>query len=339
MNKQLDALLPELKKQIHKKAMPAFEQPMLATLTKNYFSDKEWIFEKKFDGIRCLIYKNGNKVSIKSRNDKNLNYPEIIEAAKKLPVDQIILDGEVVAFKGKNTSFSQLQQRSGMIKDTERVLKSGIKIYIYLFDILYLDGYTLTKLPLIERKSILKSSIDFIGPLRYTTHVATKGEELFRKACSSGWEGIIAKRKDGHYLHKRSSDWLKFKCVANQELVIAGYTKPSGSRVGFGALLLGYYKNGKLMYAGKVGTGFTEELLRSLYKKMKQLETDKNPFSSEIEKLKDVHFIKPVLVGEFGFEEWTNDNKLRQGRFQGLRLDKKAQDVRQEKPKDIKPKK
>lgn len=339
MNELLESLSPELKKQIKKKAMPDFEQPMLATLTKEHFSDKDWIFEKKFDGIRCLIFKNGNKVSLKSRNDKPLNYPEIVEAVKKLPVDKIILDGEVVAFKGKNTSFSQLQQRSGMIKDTDRVLSSGIKIFIYVFDILYLDGYELTKLPLLARKAILKKSIPFKDPLRYTTHVATKGEELFKKACKEGWEGIIAKRSAGHYIHKRSSDWLKFKCVANQELVIGGYTEPSGSRSGFGAILLGYYKNGKLMYAGKVGTGFTDALLKELYKKFKQLEIAKNPFSNDSMVASDVHFIKPVMVAEIGFEEWTNDNKLRQGRFQGLRLDKKAKDVRQEKPKEVKPKK
>ncbi len=335
MNALLESLSPELKKQIKKKVMSDFEQPMLATLTKEHFSDKDWIFEKKFDGVRCLIIKNKNKVVLKSRNDKILNYPEIVEAVKKLPVDQIILDGEVVAFKGKNTSFSELQQRSGMIKDTDRVLASGIKIYIYVFDILYLDGYELTKLPLLTRKAILKKSIPFKDPLRYTTHIAKKGAELFKKACKEGWEGIIAKRAAGHYVHKRSSDWLKFKCVANQELVIGGYTEPSGSRTGFGAILLGYYKNGKLLYAGKVGTGFNETLLKDLYKKFKKLETDKNPFSNDSMVSSDVHFIKPVMVAEIGFEEWTNDNKLRQGRFQGLRLDKKAKDVRQEKPKDV----
>jgi DNA ligase D-like protein (predicted ligase) len=332
MNRYPTKLSTALKKKLVKKKMPAFEQPMLATLTKNYFSDKEWIFERKFDGVRCLIFKNHDKVTLKSRNNKILNaqYPELVDAVHKLSVDQIILDGEVVSFEGKETSFSKLQARAGL-KDPQKARDTGVPIFIYVFDILYVDGYDITHLPLIKRKSILESCIHFQDPLRYTIHVNTKGQEEFKKACKKGWEGVIAKRRDGLYIHKRSPDWLKFKCVANQELVVGGYTEPQGSRTGFGALLVGYYKKGKFIYAGKVGTGFSQAFITSFMKKLKKIETSKNPFAGLRENLKDVHFVKPQIVVEIGFEEWTKDNKLRQPRFQGIRSDKKATDVAQEK--------
>ncbi len=333
MNSSLKKLPLELQKKIKKMKMPSFEQPMLATLTKNYFSDKDWIFERKFDGVRCLIFKNGNKVSLKSRNDKSLNtmYPEIQEAAQKLDVKQVILDGEVVAFKGKETSFSQLQRRLG-ITSAEKSLAVGVKVYIYIFDILYVDGYSLLDLPLMARKKILKESISFGGSLRYTTHQNTEGVKLRKLACKKGWEGLIAKRREGTYVHQRSLDWLKFKCVANQELVIGGYTQPRNSRVGFGALLMGYYQDGKLMYAGKVGTGFSDEYLQEFVKKLQAIEIKKNPFANFNVSELNVHFVKPKYVAEIGFQEWTRDYKLRQGRFQGLRIDKKAEDVILEKP-------
>jgi DNA ligase D-like protein (predicted ligase) len=332
MNNYLAKLSTELKKKLVKKKIPAFEQPMLATLTKEYFSDKEWIFERKFDGVRCLIFKNNTKVTLKSRNNKILNaqYPEIVDAVRKLPVDQIILDGEVVSFEGKETSFSKLQARSGL-KDAQKARDTGVPIVIYVFDMLYIDGYDITHLPLIKRKWILESCIHFEDPLRYTIHINTKGQEEFKKACKKGWEGVIAKRRDGLYIHKRSPDWLKFKCVADQELVVGGYTEPQGSRTGFGALLVGYYKKGKFIYAGKVGTGFSREFLASFIQKLKKIEISKNPFTVLRESIEGVHFVKPQIVVEIGFEEWTHDNKLRQPRFQGIRFDKKAKDVVQEK--------
>lgn len=334
MNKLLEKLPENLQSLLIKKPMPTFEQPMLATLTKHHFSDKNWIYERKFDGERCLIIKNGSKVFLKSRNDKSLSesYPEIYDAAKKFKADQIILDGEVVAFAGNNTSFSKLQSRLGL-SSREKALATGVAVYIYLFDILYFDGFDLTHLPLITRKTILKHALSFKDPIRFTIHKNEKGEEYFKQVCKKRWEGLIAKRRDSSYQHKRSLDWLKFKCVANQELVIGGYTEPQRSRIGFGALLVGYYRDGKLIFAGKVGTGFNDQFLTEFLKKLQKIEVKKNPFHSGLKKTQSIHFVKPILVAEIGFEEWTKDNKLRQPRFQGMRYDKKAKDVVQEKPK------
>ena len=337
MNKLLEALAKPLKAKLVKKAFPSFEKPMLATLTKSYFSDKNWIFERKFDGERCLIFKNGNNVFLKSRNDKSLDatYPEIKAAAKKIKADQIILDGEVVAFKGKLTSFEKLQQRLGLTS-AKKALATGIKVYIYVFDILYFDGYELLQLPLEDRKKMLKCAIDFKDPIRYTIHLDEEGLKYFKIACKKNWEGLIAKRREGQYVHFRSPDWLKFKCVADQELVIGGYTEPQRSRVGFGSLLLGYYKNNKFIFAGKVGTGFSDKFLKDFSKKLKKIQTIKNPFSSKSMVEPGVHFVKPFYVAEIGFEQWTKTNMLRQPRFQGLRYDKSAQEVVREIPKDIK---
>ncbi len=333
MNHLLEKLEPSLKKKLINKKMPDFEIPMLATLTKKYFSDKNWIFEKKFDGERCFIYKNGSNVFLKSRNDKLLDgsYPEIIQAAKHFKVDQIILDGEVVSFKGKNTSFEMLQKRLGL-KNPQKALQTGVKIYIYVFDILYLDGYELCDLPLLTRKLILKKAINFKDPIRFTTHKDTYGLKYFKEACKKKWEGIMAKKADSKYVHVRSRSWLKFKCVADQELVVGGYTE-SVKRDGFGSLLLGYYKNKKLIFAGKVGTGFSRDFIEDFFKKLQKIEIAKNPFSSDEMLKKNVHFVKPFYVAEIGFEEWTKDNKLRQPRFQGLRYDKAAKDVVKETPK------
>ncbi len=338
MNKLLTQLPNELKKLLVKKAMPTFPKPMLATLTKNHFSSKDWIYETKFDGVRCLLFKDKSKKYLKSRNDKSLSdtYPEITKAIADFKVNQIILDGELVAFAGRKTSFEKIQARMGVGNPSQTLIKKN-KVYLYVFDILYLDGYDLTHLPLIARKHILKKAIDFKDPLRFTTHRSTDGQKFYQQACKKGLEGIMAKKRDSTYVHVRSQNWLKFKCVANQELIVCGYTEPQGGRVGFGSLLLGFYKRGKLYYAGKVGTGFSDEFLASFYKKLKRLEIKKNPFANKEEvKTRFVHFVSPKLVAEIGFEEWTKDEKLRQPRFQGIRTDKKAKDVVQERPKMVK---
>jgi len=323
----LQLLSSHEKKLLHKKAMPAFIKPMLATLTDDRFSDKDWVFERKLDGERCLLFKKGKKITLKSRNDKILNasYPEII-AATNMNMPDCILDGEIVAFDKKVTSFSLLSERFG----TTRVLGSKIAVYYYVFDVLYCDGYLLTHLPLTTRKRILKQLIPFNKVIRYVTHKNEKGELYFKQACKDKWEGLIAKKKDSTYVSKRSSNWLKFKCSNEQEFVIGGYTAPGGSRLNFGALLLGYYEKGKLHYAGKVGTGFDEEILRDLGKKFKKLETKKNPFVNFDISTKDVHWVKPVLVCEVQFTEWTVTNKLRHPSYLGLRRDKKAREVKKE---------
>jgi ATP-dependent DNA ligase len=173
---------------------------------------------------------------------------------------------------------------------------------------------------------MLRDALAFHGPVRLTPHRNEKGEELYREACQKGWEGLIAKRADAPYTHGRSKDWLKFKCSAEQELVIGGYTEPTGSRIELGALLLGYYEDGKLRYAGKVGTGFTQALLRDLAGKLKPLRRDDSPFADQVRERR-VTWVEPKLVGQVGFSEWTRDGRLRHPRFLGLRDDKAAEEV------------
>jgi ATP-dependent DNA ligase len=205
-----------------------------------------------------------------------------------------------------------------------------VKVYYCIFDILYVDGYDVTKMPLIERKALLKKIISFKKPLIYTPHTFKSSDAQFHAACKKGWEGLIVKDAVSTYQHKRSPSWLKFKCGYEQELVIGGYTDPKNSRVGFGALLLGYYKGGKLYYAGKVGTGFDEATLKMLKKKFDALASSKCPFVNFDDPLKGVHWIRPSMVCEVGFSEWTNGNKLRHPRYLGLRRDKSAKKVVQE---------
>lgn len=318
---------------IQREKKPTWMQPMLAYLEHSRFYDKGWFYERKFDGERCLSFVTGKTVHLRSRNNKSLNisYPEIQDALQTVNHD-CILDGEVVAFKGKNTSFEKLQQRF-QLRSKEEALATNIRVFYYIFDILYLDGYNITALPLRLRKKLLKEVVPFKGPLRYSAHRINRGKEYYNYACSHGWEGLMCKDPESPYVPVRSTSWLKFKCVANQELVIGGFTDPQGSRIGFGALLLGYFDNhGNLHYAGKVGTGFDDQLLAKLSAHLKRLEIKRNPFTAgeEIPE-KNVHWVRPELVAEIGFTEWTKDNKLRHPRFEGLRFDKAAKDVRQEK--------
>jgi DNA ligase D-like protein (predicted ligase) len=341
MNELLEKLPKELQEKLNKRKMPSFEIPMLCTLTNNYFSDKDWIYERKLDGVRCLIFKDKDKVILKSRNNKDVTdtFPEIAEAARKFDVNQVILDGEIITFKNEVSSFEKLQPRIG-VKNPSKELIKKVKIYIYVFDMLYLDGYEILKLPLIKRKSLLKKAIKFRGPIRYEVHRNKEGLSLFKAACKKNWEGLIAKKRNSIYVHFRSKNWLKFKCIEEQEFVVGGYTDPQGSRVGFGALLLGYFKDDKFMYCGKLGTGFNDAFLESFSKKMQKIEIKKNPFANKklLDVTKHVHFVEPQLVVEVGFEEWTKDNKLRQPRLLGIRLDKDAKDVVKETPKSIVPK-
>jgi bifunctional non-homologous end joining protein LigD len=330
MSKFFDDLDEEEKKKLNKGKMPHWIDPMLATLTRDYFSDKDWIFERKLDGERCLAFLgDGREVRLMSRNKHEINnqYPELVEAFQKDARKQVILDGEIVAFEGSVSSFSRLQGRMNL-EDPKEARQTGIDVYYYLFDILYFDGYDISGLQQRTRKSILKQVIGFEDPLRYVTHRNEEGEAYFREACSRGWEGIIAKDASSAYVNGRSKKWLKFKCVQQQELVIGGYTEPQGARFGFGALLLGYYQKDKLLFAGKVGTGFDDETLHRMIKTLQDKERKTSPFVNEdqVEK-KGVHWVAPDLVAEIGFEEWTADNKLRQPRFLGLRRDKDPKEV------------
>ncbi|MEA2180523.1 MAG: bifunctional non-ous end joining protein LigD [Solirubrobacteraceae bacterium] len=296
---------------------PDWVEPMKAVLTEERFSRDGWLFERKLDGIRCLAFKAEKAVRLRSRNDLSLNgrFPEIAAALEADPITDVILDGEVVAFAGSQTSFERLQQRG----------ERNVKVFFYVFDLVHLAGHGTTALPLRARKRLLRH-LRLDDPIRLSTHRNRDGEAYYRHACEHGWEGLIAKRDDSAYVHGRSRDWLKFKCSAEQELVVGGHTAPRGSRTDLGALLLGYYEGDRLRYAGKVGTGFTRATLSDLAARLAPLRRDGTPFADEVRE-KDVTWVEPVLVAQIGFSEWTRDGRLRHPRFLGLREDKAAAEV------------
>jgi bifunctional non-homologous end joining protein LigD len=297
---------------------------MKAVLTDERFSDPEWIYERKLVGIRCIAIKAEQRVRLLSRNDLSLNarFGEVVDALERDAATDIVLDGEVVAFAGSQTSFARLQQRG----------ERPVSVFYYVFDILHLEGHDVTALPLRARKSLLRRALAFHGPVRLTPHRNRDGEALFREACRKGWEGLIAKRADAPYTYGRSRDWLKFKCSAEQELVIGGFTAPKGSRTDLGALLLGYYDRDALRYAGKVGTGFTQATLRDLARRLGPLVRETSPFADEVRE-RNVTWVRPELVAQTGFSEWTRDGRLRHPRFLGLREDKPASEVVRERPR------
>ncbi len=309
--------------------------PALATLIREPFSDDRWLFERKLDGVRCLAYCDGRKVSIRSRSggDMGSAFPEVVEALEAQQCPDFVADGEVVAFDGAQTSFAALQPRIHLT-NPDRARRTGVEIFYYLFDLLHLDGHSTRSLPLRERKSLLHELFGWDDPLRYTEHRDRDGVEFFEQACADGWEGLIAKRADGSYPSGRSRDWLKLKCEHGQEFVIGGWTDPRGSRVGFGALLLGYFEpGGDLVYAGKVGTGFDTRLLRSMHDRLNSLERSTPPFrQARMLPRKDVHWAEPELVCQVQFTEWTRDGQLRHPRFEGLRDDKSPREVVRERP-------
>jgi bifunctional non-homologous end joining protein LigD len=311
-------------------ARPA--EPMKAKLSDRPFSDPAWVFERKLDGIRAAVRREGGEVTLTSRTGRGMNssYPELVEALEAEAAGDFLADGEIVAFEGSRTSFERLQGRMG-IHDARLARLSGIPVYLYLFDLLEFDGHDLTGLPLRERKSVLRRAFAFEGPVRYTPHRNERGEELFAEACAKGWEGLIAKRAESTYVHGRSGDWLKLKCSFEQELAIGGFTPPQGSRRRFGALLVGYYEKGELRYAGKVGTGFSAKTLEDLGGKLESLEIERSPFADD-RLPRQAHWVEPLLVGQFAFSEWTRDGKLRHPRYLGLRDDKPAAEVIREVP-------
>jgi DNA ligase D-like protein (predicted ligase) len=289
---------------------------MKAVLTKERFSDPAWIFERKLDGIRCIAVRDGGRVRLRSRNDLSLDarYPEVAAALDE-GGGRFAADGEVVAFDGANTSFRRLTERG----------HRDVAVFYYVFDLLWLDALDVRGLELRTRKRLLRSALRYDGPIRLTPHRNEDGEAMFAEACRRGWEGLIAKRADSRYASTRSRDWLKFKCEAGQELVIGGYTAPRGSRVEFGALLLGYYDDGELRYAGKVGTGFDRELLASLGERLRARRVDDPPFADAAGiRERGVTWVRPELVAQIGFMEWTSAGRLRHPRFLGLRDDKAA---------------
>ncbi len=333
MNDPFDKLPDEARDALRRRAPPQWTKPMLAKLTHGRFSDPEWIYERKVDGERCLAFREmGGEVRLMSRNRKRLNetYPELVEALGGQDAETFIADGEIVAFDGAVTSFERLQQRM-KLTDTDAARGSGVAVKLYVFDLLYLDRYDVTRVPLRERKGLLRRAFAFDDPVRFMPHRNGDGEAFFEEACRKGWEGLIAKKGDSVYRHSRSTLWLKFKCTNAQEFVIGGYTEPHGERSGFGALLIGYYDDGHLRYAGKVGTGYDEDTLDRLSNRLEGLETGQPPFADEKLPRKGVHWVKPKLVGQFGYTELTRENRLRHPRFLGLRRDKPPKKVHLEK--------
>lgn len=311
------------------------ERPMRAELSdRRDFSAGGWVFERKLDGVRALAVREGGTERLLSRSGRRVDatYPEIVEALSAQGCTDFTVDGEIVAFAGGRTDFARLQQR--MQLSTERQARaSGVAVTYYVFDLLRLDGTDLTRLPLRTRKSLLRRALDFHEPLRFTTHRNEGGQELLDQACARGWEGLIAKRADGRYQSRRSPDWLKLKCAGGQELVVGGFTEPAGSRVGFGALLVGYYEGGALRYAGKVGTGYDHATLVTLRRGLDRLEARRSPFADPVRE-RGAHWVEPRLVAQIGFTEWTRDGMLRHPRFLGLRDDKKPEDVVRETPRE-----
>jgi DNA ligase D-like protein (predicted ligase) len=313
---------------------PSWIEPELATLTKERFSDPSWISERKLDGERCLAFVSGAGARLLTRNKKVITgtYPELATALGAQQASDFIVDGEIVAFEGPQTSFEQLQQRMQLAAPLPELVRR-VPVYYYVFDIVYADGADLRRRPLLERKRVLRRVLSFGGPLRFSTHQTGKGEAHWQEACGKGWEGVIAKRADSPYRGGRTRDWLKFKCENSQEFVIGGYTDPQGSRTGFGALLLGYYdEHGSLVYAGKVGTGFDQRVLRSLHAALREIERSGPAFAAGELPRAGVHWVEPRLVGQIGFSEWTMAGQLRHPRYLGLRDDKDPSDVVRERP-------
>ena len=308
--------------------VPDWRAPTLATLTDKRFSDPRWIFERKFDGMRCLAFRDGDRILLLSRNRQPLNgtYPELVDALGAQHTTRFVVDGEVVAFEGRRTSFARLQGRLG-ITDPEVARASPVRVFYYVFDLLHLDGKSTTDVPQRWRKKLLRKAIEFSDPLRCTVHRVGDGLGAYQAACQRGDEGVIAKRADSTYESGRSKNWLKFKCVRDQEFVVGGYTSPKGSRIELGALLLGYHDGRDLVYAGTVGTGFDEATLRSLHERLSPIEQDAPPFTRGLVRENGARWVRAELVAQIGFTKWTRDGKLRHPRYQGLRTDKDPGDV------------
>jgi bifunctional non-homologous end joining protein LigD len=306
---------------------------MLATLTDRRDFGDDWLLERKLDGERCVARKVGREVRLESRTGKDLTstYPEVRAAVADQPSRALLFDGEVVAYDGDQTSFTRLQQRLGVISPSPEQVARDPVVYC-VFDLLELDGEDLTDRPLVDRRARLTGTIRSSSALRHTEAWRDDAQERFAMACRSGWEGLIAKRADAPYVAGRSKDWLKLKCVWEQEFVIGGYTDPVGSRTDFGALLVVYYAPGTLRYAGKVGTGYTKATLHDLGIRLRRLETAKPAFVDARPIPRGTHWTRPNLVAQIGFAEWTTDARLRQPRFLGLRDDKTPAEVVRERP-------
>jgi bifunctional non-homologous end joining protein LigD len=316
-------------------ALPRKIEPQLATLVKEAPEGSDWFSEIKFDGYRmiCRIDKRDVKLSSRNQLDWTSRLEPVVKAVRGLGVESAILDGEVVVQQPDGvTSFQALQNAFSEGRQGELIY--------YVFDLLYLNGKSLFKLPLEERKRLLASLLGgSSGILRYSEHVEGNAAAFFRQACKHKLEGIICKRRDRSYRAGRSTDWLKVKCSHREEFVIGGFTPPEGARRGFGAVLVGYYdRQHRLQYAGRVGTGYSDRLLVELSRRLKSMEQEESPFANlkgRTGQARGVHWVKPELVAQVEFSEWTRDNSLRHPSFQGLREDKAAKEVVLERAVDV----
>jgi bifunctional non-homologous end joining protein LigD len=317
--------------------MPNAIYPMLATPIEEPFDNPDWLFEIKWDGYRAVAFIENGKSRLVSRNQNDLTrrYPELEDLPNFVKAKNAILDGEVVALDDQGRpSFSLMQQRTGFHPRGKRgPANADITVLYYAFDLLYLDGYDWRRVPLEARKEKLKSIIITGDALRYSDHYEREGKAVFQLATEKGLEGIVAKKRNTTYQERRSSDWLKLKIRHRVECVIGGYTEPEGSRAHFGSIVLGLYdKQGRLIHVGQAGSGFTQTSLEEIWKLLKKRETKQNPFYGEVEALRKVFWVRPDLVAEIEYTEWTEGTssgsgpKLRAPVFLGLRDDKDPKD-------------
>jgi bifunctional non-homologous end joining protein LigD len=310
--------------------LPAWAAPQLATLVSDPPPGDGWVHEIKLDGYRILLRIERGRVKLltRSRQDWTTRFPAVAAAAAALPVKEALLDGEIVALDAAGVSSFQALQQADQ-------LESGRSLVYVAFDLLFLDGHDLRPLPLVERKARLARLLrGRRGRLRYSAHFDVPGRRVYERACRLGLEGIVAKQKNAPYASGRGPAWLKVKCVARQEMVIGGYTDPEGARAEFGSLLLGVHdRDGRLVYAGRVGTGFDHATLRSLGARLRKLAQRASPFAPDGPRppAQGAHWVKPELVTEVAFTEWTRDGLLRHPAFEGLREDKPAAQVVREK--------
>jgi bifunctional non-homologous end joining protein LigD len=313
-----------------KRAMPTAIHPMLAISIEKPFDNPEYVFEIKWDGYRAVSFIEDSRARLVSRNQNDLTgrYPELHQLPDFVKAETAILDGEVVALdEHGRASFSLMQQRTGIREHGRRVsARSDIPVLYYVFDLIYIDGYDLRRVSLEERKQVLAEILTSTGPLRYSDHF-DQGTKLFEAAKQQGIEGIVAKRRGSCYEERRSREWLKIKITQTLDCVIGGYTDSEGSRQYFGSIVLGLYdKKGNLIHVGQAGTGFTQSTLKQIFSLLKDRETNRNPFHGNVD-ARRVHWIKPELVAEIKFTEWTHETadgglKLRAPVFMGLREDK-----------------
>ena len=320
--------------------MPTIIHPMLATSASKAFNDPDWLFEIKWDGYRAVAFIEDGRVRLVSRNQNDLTaqFSELKSLPQFVKAGSAILDGEIVALDDEGRPlFSLMQQRTGFQPGKRRLpRREGVPVVYYAFDLLYLDGLDLRRVALDERKRLLQEKIVAGGVIQFSDHYAEKGLDLLEAAKRRGLEGIVAKKRGSAYEEKRSTNWLKIKITQRQECVIGGYTDPEGSREYFGALVLGLYDpRGRLIHVGQAGTGFDQKTLKEIFAGLQPLKTKQNPFYGEIGGLRKVHFVRPELVAEIKFAEWTHETaeggmKLRAPVFMGLRFDKPAQECRLE---------